>query len=71
MGPVHTNYFKMLIFVEQSCYSSYNHSTKSMVLQSVLFDKILVTCSFADPALFLRVTDTSKSSIMASIMTFA
>ena len=71
MGPKHTNYFKMLIFVEQSCYSSYNHSRKSMVLQSVLFDEFLVTCSLADPALFLRVTDTSKSSIMASIMTFA
>ena len=65
------SYFKMLIFVEQSCYSSYSHSRKSMVLQSVPFDEFLGTCSFADPALCLRVTDTSKSSIMASIMTFA
>ena len=25
MEPVHTSYFKMLIFVEQSSYYNYNH----------------------------------------------
>ena len=30
MEPVHTSYFKMLIFVEQSSYNNYNHLKESI-----------------------------------------